>query len=131
MRVLIVTFFLLIITQNFGQSLKMSSLTTDFNKKGNIEGVVFDGENENEPLIFAQVLVKETNTTATTDVDGSFRLKLKPGKYSLKFSFIGYNSIEINNVKISSNSSLKLYQVLNALKPKTSISEGNLISKAK
>ena len=131
MRYFIITFFFFISLQNFGQSFKMSSLIDDYNRNGEIEGVVFDGENENEPLIFAEVFVKETNMAVVTEIDGSFKLSLKPGKYSLLFSFIGYKSIEIKNIEVSSSSTIKLNQVLNALKIETSISEINTILKAK
>lgn len=131
MRFFIITFFFFISLQNFGQSFKMSSLIDDYNRNGEIEGVVFDGENENEPLIFAEVFVKETNMAVVTEIDGSFKLSLKPGKYSLLFSFIGYKSIEIKNIEVSSSSTIKLNQVLNALKIETSISEINTILKAK
>ncbi|WP_162880030.1 carboxypeptidase-like regulatory domain-containing protein [Lutibacter oceani] len=131
MRFFIITFFFFISLQNFGQSFKMSSLIDDYNRNGEIEGVVFDGENESEPLIFAEVFVKETNMAVVTEIDGSFKLSLKPGKYSLLFSFIGYKSIEIKNIEVSSSSTIKLNQVLNALKIETSISEINTILKAK
>ena len=131
MRFFIITFFFFISLQNFGQSFKMSSLIDDYYRNGEIEGVVFDGENENEPLIFAEVFVKETNMAVVTEIDGSFKLSLKPGKYSLLFSFIGYKSIEIKNIEVSSSNTIKLNQVLNALKIETSISEINTILKAK
>ncbi|TEW73688.1 carboxypeptidase-like regulatory domain-containing protein [Gramella jeungdoensis] len=131
MRFFIITFFFFISLQNFGQSLKMSSLIDNCNRNGEIEGAVFDGEHENEPLIFAEVFVKETNMTVVTEIDGSFKLSLKPGRYSLLFSFIGYKSIEIKSIEVSSSSTIKLNQILNALKIESSISEVSLISKVK
>lgn len=131
MRFFIITFFFFISLQNFGQSLKMSSLIDNCNRNGEIEGAVFDGENENEPLIFAEVFVKETNMAVVTEIDGSFKLSLKPGRYSLLFSFIGYKSIEIKSIEVSSSSTIKLNQILNALKIEPSISEVSLISKVK
>lgn len=109
----------------------MSSLIDNCNRNGEIEGAVFDGEHENEPLIFAEVFVKETNMTVVTEIDGSFKLSLKPGRYSLLFSFIGYKSIEIKSIEVSSSSTIKLNQILNALKIEPSISEVSLISKVK
>ena len=131
MRFIILSFFLFLSATIFSQSLKIGSLVSDFNNNGTVNGFVYDGENDKDPLIFAEVFVKETNTTITTDVDGSFKLKLKSGKYSLKFSFLGYKSIEVNNVEILSNSSLKLNQVLKALKPEATVSEVSFISKVK
>lgn len=129
MRYLIFAFLLVTSSHIFSQSLKMSSLIGDYNRNGEIEGVVLDGENENEPLFFAEVVVKGTDITTVTEIDGSFKISLKPGKYSLVFSFTGYKSIEVENVEVLTNSILRLDQVLNALNLKmdTSISEINTI----
>ena len=131
MRCLILVFLLFTSSYTFSQSLKIGALIPELSRNAEIEGIVYDGENEKEPLIFAEVIVKETNITTETAIDGSFKLNLKPGKYSLIFSFIGYKSIEIIDLEVTSNSTLKLDQVLNALKIDTFISEINTISKVR
>lgn len=65
-----------------------------------ISGVVIDGE-FNEPLPFANVLVKGTTKGATTDIDGKYQIKIDPGTYTLVFSFIGYATIEISEIVVS------------------------------
>ena len=131
MRYLFLAVLLFSSTSIFSQSLKMGSLISEFNRNGEIEGIIYDGENENEPLVFAEVIVKETNISAETTIDGTFKLSLKPGNYSLIFSFIGYRSIEVANVEVTSNSKIKLNQILNPLKMSASITEINVISKTK
>lgn len=131
MKYLFLAFLLFTSSHIFSQSLKIGSLISQFNRNGEIEGIIYDGENIKEPLIFAEVIVKDTTITTTTAFDGSFKLNLKPGNYTLIVSFIGYKSIEIENVKVSSNGILKLNQVLNALKMDTSISEIDIISNTK
>jgi len=63
---------------------------------GSIVGKLTDKENNNEPLPFATVVVKGTTTGTTTDFDGLYELPdLEPGNYTLEFSFVGYEIVEI------------------------------------
>ncbi len=58
-----------------------------------IKGKVVDAEN-NTPLVFASVAVKETNVATITNIDGEFTLKIAEptaGK-NLEFSFLGYKN---------------------------------------
>lgn len=67
-----------------------------------ISGVVMDGE-FNEPLPFANVLVKGTKIGSTTDIDGKFQIKVEAGTYTVVFSFIGYSTVEISEVIVKAN----------------------------
>lgn len=58
-----------------------------------ISGVVKD--NEGEPIIGANVLVKGTTTGVITDLDGRFNLKVPATNAILVISYIGYTSQEI------------------------------------
>ncbi len=62
--------------------------------KGTISGVLTDKEMNNDPLPFANVLIKGTNISVNTDVDGKYSLSVNPGNYTLIFSFLGYESKE-------------------------------------
>jgi len=59
-----------------------------------VRGTVTD-EN-NEPLAGAEVLEKNTNNGAVTDFDGHYSLKLKNDDAVLVFSYVGYETKEIN-----------------------------------
>ena len=61
-----------------------------------------DGEYD-EPMAFANVIVKGSTTGTTSDFDGKYSLDLEPGKYTLTFSFIGYQTIEVSEVLIKSD----------------------------
>ena len=66
-------------------------------KKGAIVGKLTDKEANNEPLAFANVLIKGTITGTTSDYDGLYALEnLDPGTYTLVFSFVGYETQEVN-----------------------------------
>ncbi len=63
--------------------------------QGTIRGFVYDKSN-GEPIMFANVLIKNTKIGTTTDANGFFSFtKLQPGTYTLKVQFIGYDTVTI------------------------------------
>lgn len=66
--------------------------------KGTLQGKVLDKEAGNEPLPFANVFVKGTQSGTTTGMDGVYLFTANPGTYTLVVSFVGYETIEIPNV---------------------------------
>nr|WP_294787115.1 TonB-dependent receptor [uncultured Flavobacterium sp.] len=81
--------------------------------KGTISGVLTDKEMNNEVLPFANVLIKGTNISANTDVDGKYSLNVNPGNYTLIFSFLGYESVEAP-VAVKANETVVLNQTLSS-----------------
>ena len=72
--------------------------------KGTIVGKITDKELNNEPLPFANVLIKGTTKGTTTDIDGLFEIAgVDPGTYTLVISFIGYKTLEIPNVSVQAD----------------------------
>ena len=69
-------------------------------ERGIIIGKVLDAEMNNETLPFANVFIKGTITGATSDLDGIYTINVNPGTYTVVFSFIGYQDIEIPNIKV-------------------------------
>jgi TonB-dependent receptor len=68
---------------------------------GSIVGTLTDKELNNEPLPFANVLIKGTTKGTTSDFDGLYELaRLQPGTYTLSFSYLGYETVEIPNVEV-------------------------------
>ncbi len=68
--------------------------------KGTIQGKVQDKEASNEALPFANVFIKDSQMGTTTDMDGSYTFKANPGTYTVVFSFVGYQTIEVPNVVV-------------------------------
>ena len=60
--------------------------------QGGIQGVVYDANKE--PLPFATIYVKQTESGATTNIEGNFSLSLLPGEYNLIFQYLGYATQE-------------------------------------
>lgn len=66
-----------------------------YSQTGNIRGFVYDKEN-GEPIIFCNVYIKGTPYGSVTDLNGYFNLsKVKPGKYKLSISYLGYDSLSV------------------------------------
>ncbi|AWG21138.1 hypothetical protein FFWV33_06115 [Flavobacterium faecale] len=63
--------------------------------KGTITGVLTDKESNNESLPFANVLLKGTKANTTTDIDGKYTIAILPGTYTIQFSFVGYEPVEV------------------------------------
>lgn len=57
-------------------------------QQGFIKGTVVD--DKGEPVIGANVVVESTNIGTITDIDGVFKVNVRPGT-KLKISFIGYS----------------------------------------
>lgn len=68
---------------------------------GNIYGKIID-KNTQEPLIGATVSVEQSTQGTTTDIEGNFRLTLSVGTYTIKVSFVGYQTIIKYNVSVTS-----------------------------
>lgn len=64
-----------------------------FAQSGTVSGTISDPDT-NEPLIGANVVIKGTNTGATTDVEGRFSLTSPTGSQTFVITYIGYETIE-------------------------------------
>lgn len=81
---------------------------------GIIVGKVFDNEVDNTPLVFADVVIKGSNTKVQTNETGLFVLEnLEDGDYTLVCSFIGYETQEID-VKITNGNAPEIKLTLSA-----------------
>lgn len=76
--------------------------------KGSISGKVIDASN-NESLIGANIIVVGTTTGTSSDLDGYYSIKgLEAGNYTVKFSFISYQLVTVQNVKVESGKDTRL-----------------------
>lgn len=71
-----------------------------------IKGIVTD-KDSNQPLGFVSVSLKGTGYKTDTDVNGSYELNVKPGNFTLVFSFVGYKSYE-KNITLTSGQTLEV-----------------------
>ena len=82
---------------------------------GSITGTLTDKEVNNEPLPFANVLIKGTTTGTTTDFDGLYEIAgLEPGIYTIIFSYLGYETVEIPNITVESGKATTINSPMSA-----------------
>ncbi|WP_271855214.1 TonB-dependent receptor [Patiriisocius marinus] len=63
---------------------------------GSIVGKLTDKDANDEPLPFANVIIKGTSTGTTSDFDGLYAIEnLVAGDYVIEVSFVGYETIEV------------------------------------
>ena len=73
-------------------------------QSGSITGNLQDKELEGQPLPFANVIIKGTTQGTTTDFDGNYIIEnVAPGTYTIEFSFVGYETIEVAGVIVNAD----------------------------
>lgn len=80
----------------------LCSWLTVFSQTGIIKGSLVDATN-NEPIIFASILVLETDIGTTTDENGNFEIEVPPGVYNIRFSYVGYKDQTLFEVSAKSS----------------------------
>lgn len=80
---------------------------------GKLAGTIKDSQT-GEALVGANVIIEGTNFGAATNVNGDYViLNISPGRYNVKFSFIGYETIIMQDVSITVDQTTILQIVLN------------------
>lgn len=64
--------------------------------KGKISGVITDKDSNNATLPFANASIKGTTIATTSDEKGKYTLSVNAGTYTLVFSFLGYENVEVS-----------------------------------
>ncbi len=101
---------------------------------GKIAGVVTD-KSTGEPLAGVNILIKGKPLGAATDQNGFYYiLQVPPGIYTLEFSYIGYRTVNVTNVKVhvdlTTHINVKMEPiVLSTSKPITVVAHRPLIQK--
>ena len=84
----------------------IASLT--YAQTGSVKGTLTDKQMNNEPLPFANVIIKDSSKGTTSDFDGLYAIDdLAPGTYTIEFSFVGYQTVE-KTISIKANQSTTL-----------------------
>jgi outer membrane receptor protein involved in Fe transport len=79
--------------------------------KGTVAGILTDKDANNQSLPFANVLIKGTNIGTNTDIDGKYTIAIAPGNYTVQFSFVGYESVDVP-VTVVANETATINQAL-------------------
>ncbi len=74
---------------------------------GIVQGRVYNGIN-NEPAMFANVVIQGTSTGATTDLDGNYSITgLTPGLYNVVVSYVGFSEKTLYEIQVSNSKPAK------------------------
>jgi TonB-dependent receptor len=77
-------------------AITLLSLAMSAQDTGSIVGTLTDKDANNEPLPFANVIIKATSTGTTSDFDGLYAIEnLVAGDYIIEVSFVGYETMEV------------------------------------
>ena len=92
-------FYKISIMRNLMMTLLVLLTVMGYAQKGTIRGKVFD-DKSGESLVGVTVLIKGTTKGAITDLDGKFSLNVEEGSYDLKLSYISYQPMIIEDIKV-------------------------------
>lgn len=97
--------------RNFLSVLFLLFVSIGFAQKGTISGKITDKDVNNEPMPFANVMLKGTTIGTATDIDGNFELAVNPGNYVVQISFVGYETVEVP-VQVKANETTTVNQAI-------------------
>ena len=79
-----------------------------FAQYGKISGRVVDAST-GEPLAGANIILTDLSKGAASDLDGNYViLNVPPGTYTLKYTYIGYSTVTLENVQVQINRSTRM-----------------------
>jgi outer membrane receptor protein involved in Fe transport len=86
---------------------------TNAQNTGILKGLLTDKETSNEPLPFANIIIKGTAIGTTSDFDGNYSLKVPAGNHTVIFSFLGYKEVE-KSFSLKDGETITINQLLSA-----------------
>ncbi|MET6989698.1 carboxypeptidase-like regulatory domain-containing protein [Sediminicola arcticus] len=83
---------------------------------GSVRGTILDYDMNNEPMLYANIKVKNTSYSAETNFHGNFEIpNVEPGNYTLVISYLGYETLELPLV-VSENNVTEIHDGLETKK---------------
>lgn len=71
-------------------------------QSGTIRGTVIE-DTSGEPLYGVTVVIQGTTNGQISDFDGAFEIKVDPGTYNIRASFVSFKTVTITDVKVNPN----------------------------
>ncbi|MCJ7466522.1 MAG: TonB-dependent receptor [Maribacter sp.] len=68
-------------------------------QQGEVTGTLKDADFQ-DPVPFANIVIKGTTKGTTSDFDGKYTLALDAGTYTVSYSYLGYKTVEITDVVV-------------------------------
>lgn len=86
----------------------LGSANSALAQTGNISGTVTD-RSTGEALIGVNIIIRGTQFGTATDLDGNFTIRnIRPGEYSVEFSYIGYERVLMTGIRVVVNETTTL-----------------------
>ncbi|MDZ7758024.1 TonB-dependent receptor [Rhodohalobacter sp.] len=79
--------------------------------RGTIRGTVLD-KNSGEPIFGVTVFIEETSDGTSTDLDGKFDIRIEPGVYNIKFTYVSYSPLLVEGVEVKEGEVTSLGDIL-------------------
>jgi outer membrane receptor protein involved in Fe transport len=77
-------------------------------QNGTLSGTVIDADND-ETLIGVNVIIRGTSFGTATNLDGEYEIdNIRPGEYSIEYSYVGYSRVLITGVEINAGETTTL-----------------------
>jgi len=75
---------------------------------GNISGTIVDKE-DGVSLIGVNIIIRGTSFGTASDLDGNYTIRnIRPGEYSIEFSYVGYERILVTGVRVNGGETTEL-----------------------
>jgi hypothetical protein len=78
---------------------------------GEIRGKIIEKET-GESIVGVNIVIDSLLTGTSADMDGNYSLKVAPGTYKLKISYISYNTVELTNVVVQAGKVIEVNVVM-------------------
>lgn len=75
----------------------------------NLSGIIFNQE-DNQPILGANVSIKNTSYGTVSNIDGEYDLKLPLGEYEIYFSYLGFED-EVKKINLQKDTQINIYLV--------------------
>ena len=99
-------FFICILMMLVAPARVIAGFDENVQRKVTLSGYVYD-QSTGEILIGVSIYCAETKTGAVTNMYGFYSLSLMPGKYHLRYSYVGYNTVE-KEIQLDNNLTLDI-----------------------
>ena len=110
--------FLLLVAVTFGNAISKASGGNQNSSQDyiTVRGKVIDAQNKS-PLVFATVIVKDSNVGIVTNIDGEFTLKVSPSATDLDISYLGYKNKSVAISSLMNNNNINIITLESAPVP--------------
>ena len=95
----------------FVMAILVGTMLNSAAQTGEIRGKIIEKET-GESIVGVNIVIDSLLTGTSADMDGNYSLKVAPGTYKLKISYISYNTVELTNVVVQAGKVIEVNVVM-------------------